>query len=56
MYKITVEAKDHGKPSLTSTAVITLKIVDTNTHPPTFKDNKASIITIIITIITNNAL
>ncbi|GAA6216434.1 cadherin-like protein 26 isoform X2 [Lates japonicus] len=40
MYKITVEAKDHGKPSLTSTAVITLKIVDTNSHPPTFKDNK----------------
>ncbi|XP_060930146.1 cadherin-like protein 26 [Limanda limanda] len=41
-YKVTVEAKDHGKDprSLSSTAVVTLNVVDTNTHPPKFKNKK----------------
>ncbi|CAB1455881.1 unnamed protein product, partial [Pleuronectes platessa] len=39
-YKVTVEAKDHGKGFLSSTAVVTLNVVDTNTHPPKFKNKK----------------
>ncbi|XP_053280016.1 cadherin-2-like [Pleuronectes platessa] len=39
-YKVTVEAKDHGKGFLSSTAVVTLNVVDTNTHPPKFKKKK----------------
>ncbi|XP_053279835.1 cadherin-like protein 26 [Pleuronectes platessa] len=39
-YKVTVEAKDHGKRFLSSTAVVTLNVVDTNTHPPKFKKKK----------------
>ncbi|XP_062248311.1 cadherin-like protein 26 [Platichthys flesus] len=39
-YKVTVEAKDHGKGFLSSTAVVTLNVVDTNTHLPKFKNKK----------------
>ncbi|XP_031172217.1 cadherin-like protein 26 isoform X1 [Sander lucioperca] len=39
-YEVTVEAKDHGSPSLSSTAVVTLNVVDSNSHPPTFKEKK----------------
>ncbi|XP_060930148.1 cadherin-like protein 26 [Limanda limanda] len=39
-YKVTVKAEDHGKPALSSTAVVTLNVVDTNTHPAKFKNKK----------------
>ncbi|KAM9431328.1 cadherin-like protein 26 [Salvelinus alpinus] len=38
MYKVVVEAKDHGIPALSSTAVVNLHITDSNTHQPVFKD------------------
>lgn len=41
---VIVEARDHGTPSLSSTAVVTINVVDTNTHPPVFKSNKARVI------------
>ncbi|XP_024230930.2 cadherin-like protein 26 [Oncorhynchus tshawytscha] len=38
MYKVVVEARDHGIPALSSTAVVNLHIMDSNTHQPVFKD------------------
>ncbi|KAF5893447.1 cadherin-like protein 26, partial [Clarias magur] len=35
-YKILVEARDHGKPSLSSTATVNVFITDSNTHAPVF--------------------
>ncbi|XP_037629814.1 cadherin-like protein 26 isoform X1 [Sebastes umbrosus] len=39
-YEVLIQAKDHGTPSMSSTATITLNIVDTNSHPPTFKEKQ----------------
>ncbi|XP_024147789.2 cadherin-like protein 26 [Oryzias melastigma] len=41
-YTITLEAKDHGTPPMSSTAVITLNVVDTNTNKymPVFKERE----------------
>ncbi|XP_061591783.1 cadherin-like protein 26 [Cololabis saira] len=36
-YTIVAEAKDKGKPPLSSTIAVTLNVVDTNSHPPSFK-------------------
>uniref|UniRef100_A0A3P9JD50 Cadherin domain-containing protein n=1 Tax=Oryzias latipes TaxID=8090 RepID=A0A3P9JD50_ORYLA len=36
-YNITLEAKDHGTPPLSSTEIISLNVRDTNTHMPEFK-------------------
>lgn len=47
-YKLIIQASDEGTPSLSSTAVVILNIVDANNHPPTFKDTKVRIIIIII--------
>lgn len=43
-YKVRVKAQDHGKPSMSSTTVITLNILDGNTHPPMFKKKEVEIL------------
>ncbi|XP_072223303.1 cadherin-like protein 26, partial [Leuresthes tenuis] len=39
-FKVTIEAKDNGKPVLSSTTVVTLNILDSNSHPPMFKERQ----------------
>ncbi|XP_074538310.1 cadherin-like protein 26 [Halichoeres trimaculatus] len=36
-YEVVLKAYDHGQPVQSSTSTVTLNVVDTNTHPPTFK-------------------
>lgn len=42
-YKVIVEARDHGTPSLSTTTTITLDITDANTHLPVFTETTVSI-------------
>uniref|UniRef100_A0A3P9L9E5 Cadherin domain-containing protein n=1 Tax=Oryzias latipes TaxID=8090 RepID=A0A3P9L9E5_ORYLA len=39
-YTVTLQAKDHGDPPLSSTAEITINIVDRNTNMPVFKERE----------------
>ncbi|XP_029689503.1 cadherin-like protein 26 isoform X2 [Takifugu rubripes] len=39
-YEVRLLAKDQGQPSLSSTAVLTINILDGNTHPPMFKEKE----------------
>ncbi|XP_023812495.1 cadherin-like protein 26 [Oryzias latipes] len=39
-YSVTLQAKDHGDPPLSSTAEITINIVDRNTNMPVFKERE----------------
>ncbi|RVE70762.1 hypothetical protein OJAV_G00067720 [Oryzias javanicus] len=39
-YTVTLEAKDHGTPPMSSTAVIKLNVVDRNTNMPVFKERE----------------
>ncbi|KAJ8016235.1 hypothetical protein DPEC_G00005100 [Dallia pectoralis] len=41
-YKVIVEAKDHGKPVLSSSATVIFNILDSNTHMPVFKETTYS--------------
>ncbi|XP_047663238.1 cadherin-like protein 26 [Tachysurus fulvidraco] len=43
-YKMLVEARDHGIPSLSSTATIYIHISDSNTHAPVFTDLKERVL------------
>lgn len=42
IYKVLVEARDHGTPSLSTTSTITLDITDSNTHLPVFTETSYS--------------
>lgn len=50
MYQVILKANDHGKLPLSSTATVTLNIVDGNTHLPKFKKKEVQIFLIIISV------
>ncbi|KAM9342989.1 cadherin-like protein 26 isoform 2-T2 [Pholidichthys leucotaenia] len=49
-YTIVVQAKDQGEKPLSSTAVVTLHVLHSNTHPPKFKEREYSAETLEMTI------
>lgn len=43
-YQVVVKAKDQGEPSQSSTAVLTINILDGNSHPPMFKEKEVELL------------
>lgn len=50
-YKLVIQAKDAGTPSLSSTTTVTLNVADSNTNLPVFKETKVVRMMMIIFII-----
>lgn len=43
-YEVHIKATDQGKPAMSSTAVLTINVLDANTHPPMFKQKEVELL------------